>query len=648
MNDLIDSSNLKGYYLELSQKLIEYDRLIEKEQYTLQRVVFEYRRHILADEINNLRGLIQSHVDQIESHHNLYIENSEKEDDIEMHNLREVYMNTRSEFYNPQFFEHINVIVQKMLYLQNETENINQWMENISKVPSEHSDNFYNVKVGDLGNFLTIKTPSEKGRSLFHEYIVGKTLNKLRTNDLSHAFPYTYNLVTCSPITNDIKEVNKFCAKDDQNFDNHLILEYLNYKETLSQYLLSEDFKYSIFYSLLLNTFVSIGVANERVNYTNWNLKASNVLIRTVPVSYNEYKGKYINNREVFPCIIGHEDASIEINGEDYTYILKPTEGEIRENSSHFRSNPCPAADIYMLLITCYLRKWDFSTVNNLSMTNDHYKAFVFLRSLLFSFLGNNELDDIDNKKLDDDSIRDIIYRDVSNYNFTMTDFLNTRFKDADPRMMERTVFSELPKKGRLLTCSMDGLPCNNLYEDRFDDIYSLSFIKADLYGISDTQIIERYGIPEMVGALLEMDNAVKEGAYILSNKKSKIDLKSKNNDLLISQMLEVWDSLNRLKYFSQIMIKYALVFNYMQQNAGNQVNEIQTHLNSITSTTRRDFFHIINIEYVEKLLTKLYNISDDLVNNATREDKNLMETIDGTISLYQYMFNYLEESDNE
>jgi hypothetical protein len=640
-NEILDPETLKSYYELLGEQSNRYalNMLSTDPDMELQAKLY--------DDINNIKANIDDLVSRIEEDYLSEVQ-EDLSDEIDIVDLATLYPDLKEEFFNPTYFQYLGKLVQRLVFASDiGNSKLNAWLRTIRYLSSEEFVNTYKASIGNIESILTIKSSINSSYSLQHEYIVGKCLNELRILNKSYAFPYTYNLLTCSPVTNDVGQQNRFCVKDSDNPNTHIVMEYVDNIGTLNDYLGSSIFKYIDFHALLANVFFNLDIANRECGYTHWNLKAKNILIRKVPPSYSTYD-KYetmVNNREYFPCIIDNAAASVNVGD----YNVGANKDELQNNSNHFEGSPCPLADVYRLLISLYVEKASFTR----GLGDERKKAFNFIENLLSNFLDTTAMNILKQNITDYTSKRrknlpyeteEIILRNFNmrsiNDNLkslTMRDFLGI-FAAKDTDAMSINCSKRPPDNIKELSCL--GMHCGFLDDEKHvfnEQAYIFSLLRADLYGISAQSLMERYDNAEIADGVNSFLQDTKKSLYELLDMKTSFKKDNKSAEQQMDYMISLWDKMQIVVYRYNIITKYGALFNVDQKE------DINLLYNKI-------FSNIDSMDLIDLCLDVLeeigYSLDDLMMHPTPTQDsgylKRLFKQKDAIISLLSNMHEHI------
>ena len=175
-------------------------------------------------------------------------------------------------------------------------EGIQKYFSNINKLSTGGQGSVFSVKLtSSINNLLLIKVANIKQYELLHEFLIGNTLNKLRS--LVPNFIYVYGMFRCDQFQfNESVDVNyapKFCLtksfEKDKEYTYYMLSEYIQGK-TLRECLINMyelfrgnlEIAYEGLLSWIVQTFKALDVAHTYYKYTHYDLHCDNVIIRTL------------------------------------------------------------------------------------------------------------------------------------------------------------------------------------------------------------------------------------------------------------------------------------------------------------------------------------------------------------------------------
>lgn len=181
----------------------------------------------------------------------------------------------------------LNHIIYTGSSIEYRSERVKYWIKEIS--PLSMGAYGITLKSGVLNsNTIFVLKYSIGTDDLEHEAAIGYHLNKLRENNLTLNFVYTYGIFNCtSPII--INDINKnfiptWCHLGPNNkITNYIVIENIPEGITLSSALSKSILNLNQFLSILLQVVLAVYVAYREILFTHWDLHASNILLRKVP-----------------------------------------------------------------------------------------------------------------------------------------------------------------------------------------------------------------------------------------------------------------------------------------------------------------------------------------------------------------------------
>ena len=168
-------------------------------------------------------------------------------------------------------------------------------------------------------NFSVIKITKGTPYSIYHEYFIGRGLNKLRRLGNIN-LSYTYALIDCNMPYINKNGVGLCLCKTDKNQVKHLFTEMINPGISVKNSI--QNMSVEDYLMIYLQVLFSINHANREIEFWHGNLTVKNVLIRET--NENDYYMKYdryIKCNGKIATIINYECASFKGNGQYFSRI---------------------------------------------------------------------------------------------------------------------------------------------------------------------------------------------------------------------------------------------------------------------------------------------------------------------------------------
>lgn len=180
----------------------------------------------------------------------------------------------------------------------------------------------------------------------YHEYVVGKCLNELRS--IIPNFIYTYAIFQCLSASNVNKgDRYKICIGDINA--GHIFIQHLKNQKTLES--LAKDLSSVELGKLFLAIFCSLAMANIKMEFCHYDFHAGNVMVRTldrpITLKYNIGGKDILVNTKYIPTIIDFGVSRIKKNSIVY-YRIK--QDELIRGHPEMLSGNYPAIDIYKMV----------------------------------------------------------------------------------------------------------------------------------------------------------------------------------------------------------------------------------------------------------------------------------------------------------
>lgn len=281
---------------------------------------------------------------------------------------------SKDEFYNPSYFLYIKSIIETIVGEANGHEDtIRIWLNHISVISAGSFGRTLRTGIDEVDDLFAIKYSLDPKISLEHEYLVGLLLNKLRDENKTPNFMYTYTMFNCSssPIIPriiaqqlDSSEAPAFCGKNGRIVD-YLVLENISNATTFGNFILEDGLTLEKFMSVFLQCFLSSEIASRELGATHWDYHTENILVKRTPKHLNKWI-KY----DVFPQASGGDLQSISIRNSGLTpFIVDYGFASIQGSSgitlsadttsqppTFFQGKPFFAFDIFRLLAACFIK----------------------------------------------------------------------------------------------------------------------------------------------------------------------------------------------------------------------------------------------------------------------------------------------------
>jgi len=164
------------------------------------------------------------------------------------------------------------------------TEIIKRYINNLQKIGEETAYGYaFTADFMNADNMFVIKTPkNSKNDNLLHELIVGLYgTNKLR-KDIPN-FAYIYGGFKCSPMLLYNNNVESWCKRSkhsNKNDVNYILYENIN--PSISFYDFLETCSPDDFLNMFLQILYALNYANKTIDFTHYDTKGDNILIRTI------------------------------------------------------------------------------------------------------------------------------------------------------------------------------------------------------------------------------------------------------------------------------------------------------------------------------------------------------------------------------
>lgn len=287
-------------------------------------------------------------------------------------------------FYSSSLHLEMENIIQNVL----KTSSPQNALDNVNTLSDEGSAGI--VLSGGINienNLFTIKvskpdldTGEIKRREIIHEYLVGLTLNTLRSK--TPCFMYTYGIFNCNiPVEekvhreidySNIEEEEKYITSKEYilNYPKknirlckgtvptpHLVTEYI--KGISFTTFLKDIPDFDSLGKIVLMIFISLAIAYEEVGFTHYDLHANNIIIRELPeektFEFVHQNKSYVVKTKYLPVIIDYGLSTVKnvFNIQQTTLLF--THFDADEPKYPFlndqNKDSCPAVDYHKLLV---------------------------------------------------------------------------------------------------------------------------------------------------------------------------------------------------------------------------------------------------------------------------------------------------------
>lgn len=197
---------------------------------------------------------------------------------------------------------------------------------------------------------FVIKTPKNKDDfdEAIHEYLVGfLCLNNLRT--LIPNFAYIFSLFKCGGVVSKGKEVLAWCGGRNSPVEYpYVVYENITHSITMEEF--CATCTTDMFMNVFMQVIYSLKIANEKYDFTHYDLHAQNVLVRTINnVSIKYDTDVYLNTNRI-GTIIDYGRSHVKYNGSDFGVIAM---GNMYEYIYRDTSNII--TDVHRFLFACLL-----------------------------------------------------------------------------------------------------------------------------------------------------------------------------------------------------------------------------------------------------------------------------------------------------
>ena len=266
LSSIKDQLNIKDFYKTFYTQILSY---YKDKQKLLETDILKSNNVCQKDDLKNIRE-------------NLGNLNSQK---LKYYNVNQFFneksLNTTMCALNSLFYTNINDD-------NYHTDIIKRYIHNLKKIGEESKYGYaFTADFIHANDAFVIKTPKDrKNDNLLHELIVGLYgTNKLR-KDIPN-FAYIYGGFKCSPMllnNNNVeswcKRINKTNKTNKSNDVNYILYENINPSILFYDYL--ETCSTDDFLNMFLQILYALNYANKTVDFTHYDTKGDNILIRTI------------------------------------------------------------------------------------------------------------------------------------------------------------------------------------------------------------------------------------------------------------------------------------------------------------------------------------------------------------------------------
>lgn len=323
-----------------------------------------------SEDIINILKNIKANDDEgykyVQSEVELSYINTEIKEDIYNLNYRKLFDLQKYEFYNYNVLQQIKYTLQGLLKNSSDIRQdqlVKSYFRKLRRI-GENSvyGNVFVTDFPDQNNLFLFKIKSNYNDSDYiniHEYFIGNILNESR-KDIPN-FVYTYGSFDCTAAI-EPNNVFSYCKKS-ENTVRYIILENITNSTSLYNYIMDGCSTFE-FMNVFLQIIYALNYANQRWDYTHYDLHADNILIKKYDfyfyIRYDTENGVEYLYTNTIAYIIDFGYSHIKFDNADFGVIGLENLGVEHDKSYQ-------VSDIYRLLCTCLLE----ANNNNKALFNE-------------------------------------------------------------------------------------------------------------------------------------------------------------------------------------------------------------------------------------------------------------------------------------
>lgn len=244
----------------------------------------------------------------------------------------------KEKFYDPNIMASLMCVTESIFYIPNvehgnmtERERLKTYFRDLQRIGSVSVEGVAmssklnpSDDIRNIGKPFVLKVPQDTTKDdLLHEAIIGIFgTNELRENVPN--FAYIFGSTKCSTAFVEGDNVKSWCnVKDDELNVDYIIYENIEPSVTLKEY--CENCTASQFLDKYLQILYALAIANNKIDFTHYDLHSSNVLIRTtnnnefyIPYQNLEDDRTYYIKTDAIATIIDYGFSHIKHEGQSY------------------------------------------------------------------------------------------------------------------------------------------------------------------------------------------------------------------------------------------------------------------------------------------------------------------------------------------
>lgn len=243
------------------------------------------------------------------------------------------------------------------------------------------------MKSNIYGNkdIFAIKVSNE---DIIHEYFIGVYgVNKLRKYVPN--FMYTFGMFHCGKIIQELQDENKVLSLCNDMDTSYIILEYIPNSISFANAILTKRLNKDVWINIYIQLMYSLIIANEKIDFTHYDLHPDNVLIRyldeNVSIPYTTERETIYVNTNFVATIIDYGYSHIQYKGKHYGIHGYSDIGRYSDRSHPFH-------DLFNILtMSAYILRENNALDSQYQIMNQIYKIFDGANDLESTLNGNHQ-----------------------------------------------------------------------------------------------------------------------------------------------------------------------------------------------------------------------------------------------------------------
>ena len=204
---------------------------------------------------------------------------------------------------------------------------VRKYFQNLEQIGSESVEGYATTAQirGGQDRPFVIKTPRipnpQTSSNILHEYFVGAFGTNFLRGEIPN-FTFVMGVFQCSPPYIDQKKGLTYCQNDNMTNQVYYVL-YENVTDSVSfAEFITKGCSYSEYLTVICQILLALDLANEKLDFTHYDLHPENVLIKELPYDiYIPYPQGYLRTRHL-AMIIDLGRSHIRVNNKHYGFSL--------------------------------------------------------------------------------------------------------------------------------------------------------------------------------------------------------------------------------------------------------------------------------------------------------------------------------------